>query len=131
MSGATVGRLFGTEDAAMTRQVRMLANDLATVKVADWKGAISDAELRFFKSSVPSPWDHPNVWQQWYDTVYVPTMQFAGMRARGEINFTNSNLSDFLESGGWQTGVTPGVGTNPYQELLDDPEVQKLLNPQE
>jgi hypothetical protein len=121
------GAAMGGADSLLNRQVQILHNQLTTVQVADWKGAISNAELKFFHASVPDTTDHHQVWLDWYNDVFVPTKKFALLRAHGEVDFTNSNLSDYIKSGGWETGVTRTPGTDPYSQLLNDPEVQKAL----
>lgn len=110
------GSWLGGKDSLLNRQMEMVHNQLTIVKVSDWKGAISNAELTFFKSTVPKPTDHHEVWQTWYRDVYVPTTQFALMRAADEINFLNSNLRDFV------------LGTgNEMDAIMNNPLVQKYL----
>jgi hypothetical protein len=113
------GAAMGGADSLLNRQVQILHNQLTTTQVADWKGAISERELDFFHASVPDTTDHHEVWNTWYNTVYVPTMEFAMMRARGEIDATNSSLKSWVESGG---GRQPQAG-----DAALDPLVQKYL----
>jgi hypothetical protein len=98
--------------------VQILHNDLTTMQVADWKGAISERELDFFHASVPDTTDHHQVWLDWFNTVYMPTMEFAMMRARGEIDATNSSLKDWVDSGGSSQRNTATFSTK-EQEAMD------------
>ncbi len=101
-----IGAQLGTDEGKITKEANYISNALTRSSVADWKGAISNAELNFFKDSVPQAGDGPDTWREWYNNYYVPTMQFVKMRARGEITESDSALSDFIDqhfnSGGSQ-----------------------------
>jgi hypothetical protein len=116
------GKALGGEDSLLNRQLGILHNQLVTTQVSDWKGAISERELDFFHASVPETTDHHQVWMDWYENVYVPTMVFAMKRAKGEVDFTSGNLKDFIESGGAYAQGSEA------EQILSDPALQKYLN---
>jgi len=110
------GAAAGGEDSLMNRELRMLHNELATIIVADWKGAISNKELDFFKSTVPAPTDHHQVWKTWYETKFLPAKQFAMEVARGMHDYTDMDLETYINN------VSPASSA-----IMQDPLVLKYL----
>jgi hypothetical protein len=92
------GAQIGTDEGILMKDAEKVSNALTTAKVSVWKGAISNAELNFFKSSVPQVGDGPEVWRSWYVNQYIPFKEFISMRARGEIELANSDLSVYIQS---------------------------------
>lgn len=106
-----IGAQFGTDEGRVTKDATYISNQLTRSSVKDWKGAISNAELNFFKDSVPQAGDGPQVWRDWYANVYQPTMYFVNLRATGQITKANSDLTEYL-------GGTKGLNDR-QQELLE------------
>ncbi|MHA1570204.1 MAG: hypothetical protein ACTSWM_00175 [Alphaproteobacteria bacterium] len=92
------GAAMGGEDSLLNRKVQIMHNQLTTLQVADWKGAISERELDFFHASVPDTTDHHQVWIDWYNDMYTPTMEYAMKRARGEISGLDYTLKDWVDA---------------------------------
>jgi len=108
------GAAAGGKDSLMNRELRMLHNELATIIVADWKGSISDKELVFFKTTIPSPSDHHDVWKTWYENKFLPAKQFAMEVARGMHDYTDMDLETYINN------VSPGS-----QAIMDNDLVNK------
>lgn len=99
-----VGAQFGSDEGLITKEANYISNSLTRSSVADWKGAISNAELNFFKDSVPQAGDGAAVWEHWYETYYKPTMAFVNARADGTLTQDNSSLSAYLNDIQQQAG---------------------------
>lgn len=122
-----IGAQFGSKQGVLMKDAEKISNALTTSKVSDWKGAISDKELDFFKAGVPQVGDGPDVWRSWYINQYIPLMEFVQMRARGEIDQANSNLADFIQ-GAQQRYAAKQNGAI---DITQDPLIQKYLQPQQ
>lgn len=79
-----LGEMAGTRQGVIGGHIGRISNALTTSKVADWKGAISDKELAFFKESVPQRSSSPETWRSWYQNEFLPWKAHVDAKASGQ-----------------------------------------------
>ena len=104
-----LGAWAGTKEGVLGQRFEMISNALTRSSVADWKGAISNAELTFFKQSVPQRSSSPEVWRDWYANIYLPTLRFAAAKANGELPQTADMLTYVPGLSSYTEGQAPGM----------------------
>ena len=65
MAKALVDNFTGDEDAARRLLLKKVKVDDALLRVANTKGAISNAEMKLFLSPAPKDWQDEKVWESW------------------------------------------------------------------
>lgn len=65
MAKALVDNFTGDEDAARRLILQRVKVDDALLRVAETKGAISNAEMKLFLAPAPKNWQDEAIWEQW------------------------------------------------------------------
>ena len=65
MAKALVDNFTGDEDAARRLILQRVKVDDALLRVAETKGAISNAEMKLFLAPAPKNWQDEKIWEQW------------------------------------------------------------------
>lgn len=115
-----LGKLVGSETGVLREHVTRISNALVSTKVADWKGAISDKELEFFKESVPTANSSDETWRYWYENEFKPFKAYVDAKAAG--TWTGPDWVTLRTQMGGQA-----AGGAAAAAQYDDPELMDLL----
>ena len=97
LSGAVqgeIGRKTGSKSGILRGRLARNANKLILEAASALKGALSDKDVDFLKSILPSKNDHPNVWVDWYNEEFIPLIKLRAQK-KG-IDFSTLGIQESL-----------------------------------